>query len=399
MSVTVQGIGNRTAFDEFVFDSGTTPKGGEINISSDLDGTPDAPLLFLYGNAAFPGNAQGRYCGGPCSGSFDTNYQPFTTPYTFISIPEGKLTVSLYSPTYEIYQQTIDIETGQETLLNAIMVPAEEPNYMSPITLQSNTIDIDVGQRASPYLVDYDNDGTIDLLTGNAAGDIQLHPNNGTNNNPDYASPITILSSVDPNASPFILDYYTDNLKDLVVGYSDGSVRVFLNNGTNIVPDYSGTAFDGMIATIPSGDAVPCFVDWNNDGRKDLLVGGSNGNVYLFLNQRLDASPSYGASPAVICSVGSHAAPAAVLDWNADGLKDLIVGDADGYLNLFLNEGTDDTPVMGSSSRVQTTAAVDIDAGTFARPLVLYYNNDPRKDLIIGNGQGNIIAYKAVTGN
>ena len=30
------------------------------------------------------------------------------------------------------------------------------------------------------------------------------------------------------------------------------------------------------------------------------------------------------------------------------GMKDLLVGDGDGYLNLFLNEGTDDAPIFSS---------------------------------------------------
>lgn len=40
--------------------------------------------------------------------------------------------------------------------------------------------------------------------------------------------------------------------------------------------------------------SVPCAVDWNQDGKKDLLVGSFYyGNVYLFLNSGTNAVPVF----------------------------------------------------------------------------------------------------------
>lgn len=40
--------------------------------------------------------------------------------------------------------------------------------------------------------------------------------------------------------------------------------------------------------------SVPCVVDWNADGKKDLLVGCFyNGNVYLYLNSGTNSSPIF----------------------------------------------------------------------------------------------------------
>lgn len=40
--------------------------------------------------------------------------------------------------------------------------------------------------------------------------------------------------------------------------------------------------------------AAPEVVDWNNDGKKDLLVGVfTNGEIWYFENQGTDASPSF----------------------------------------------------------------------------------------------------------
>ena len=40
--------------------------------------------------------------------------------------------------------------------------------------------------------------------------------------------------------------------------------------------------------------ACPAVIDWNNDGKKDLLVGTfRNGKVFLFLNQGTEAAPVF----------------------------------------------------------------------------------------------------------
>ena len=65
----------------------------------------------------------------------------------------------------------------------------------------------------------------------------------------------------------------------------------YLNDGTNFLST-------GYVA-------APAVLDWNNDGRKDLLVGSWDGYIWLYLNQGTDASPSFdgrtwltsGASP------------------------------------------------------------------------------------------------------
>lgn len=40
--------------------------------------------------------------------------------------------------------------------------------------------------------------------------------------------------------------------------------------------------------------SVPCVVDWNNDGMRDLLVGQfSYGWIWLFINQGTDLNPVF----------------------------------------------------------------------------------------------------------
>jgi len=55
-----------------------------------------------------------------------------------------------------------------------------------------------------------------------------------------------------------------------------------------------GEVIDGGKVTI--GHFVPTVVDWNGDGKKDLIVGsftGNPGNVMLYLNIGTDAEPKF----------------------------------------------------------------------------------------------------------
>ena len=53
----------------------------------------------------------------------------------------------------------------------------------------------------------------------------------------------------------------------------------YLNDGANFLSVYNMSA--------------PAVLDWNNDGRKDLLVGDDERYIYLYLNQGTDARPLF----------------------------------------------------------------------------------------------------------
>jgi len=51
---------------------------------------------------------------------------------------------------------------------------------------------------------------------------------------------------------------------------------------------------DGKAIDVPIGHLVPCALDWNADGKKDLIVGVfQGGKIRLYLNQGTDAAPAF----------------------------------------------------------------------------------------------------------
>jgi hypothetical protein len=108
---------------------------------------------------------------------------------------------------------------------------------------------------------------------------------------------------------------------------------------------------------------IPTVVDWNGDGVLDILVGNSEGFILYFQNigsndrpcwlpdQRVQAGgrdiqvqAGYaGSLQGLQESRWGYLSPN-VIDWNGDGLPDIITGDITGNFMVYLNRGTPQQP-------------------------------------------------------
>jgi hypothetical protein len=87
----------------------------------------------------------------------------------------------------------------------------------------------------------------------------------------------------------------------------------------------------------------PQVVDWNSDGLLDIVSGDRNGNINLFISDTSGLVAYYRARIMVngdSLNVGTNSEPT-VIDWNCDGKKDLLVGCEAGYIYVYLNQNTD----------------------------------------------------------
>jgi len=68
-------------------------------------------------------------------------------------------------------------------------------------------------------------------------------------------------------------------------------------------------------------------VDWNSDGEWDIVSGDREGyfNVYVMRDTVLEPHLQYPLMDLTILDVGYNSQPA-VVDWNGDGKKDLLLG-------------------------------------------------------------------------
>ena len=193
-----------------------------------------------------------------------------------------------------------------------------------------------------------------------------------------------------------VVDWNGDGIYDLLLGDQDGFINLYLNEGSNESPRYvTRTRLKAGGKEIKvRGPSAPCLLDWNEDGRRDLLVGDGGGYLHLFLNGGSSAAPDYGSKSRVqadykTLDVRSNASPC-IVDWNGDGRFDLLVGSWSGELFLFLNEGTRGQPVFSKPIKLNDGK---LDVGSDSSPDMADLNGDGKKDLIVGNEKGEVFIF------
>ena len=208
-----------------------------------------------------------------------------------------------------------------------------------------------------------DEDGDLDLLVGDREGVLWHFENTGSRTAPVLTSLGKIQANgadldVGGNACAVVVDWNNDGKKDLIIGIDNYEVRAYLNTGTNAQPTFSTHS----VVIRNTGTLMRCtprVYDLNGDGRKDLIVGEEFGYVYFYPNIGTDASPSFSNQGEKIklengddLKVVSRA-HIELVDWDHNGTMDLIVGDNDGTINLFLNTQTGINDDLASDQKPQ----------------------------------------------
>jgi hypothetical protein len=197
------------------------------------------------------------------------------------------------------------------------------------------------------------------------------------------------------------VDWNNDGKKDLITGENSGNIRIYLNTNTDADPQFSGyTLLQESGANFDCGSySHPHVVDWNNDGKKDVLCGEASGRIYLLINTGTDANPVFSGKEFVKdgggnLDPGGVSAPT-VCDLNRDGKKDLLIGETYGKLHFYENKGTDAAPVFNGKVLIQAGGGT-FSTGFYTRPDVVDWDDDGVMDIICGAYDGHIHFLHAV---
>jgi hypothetical protein len=207
--------------------------------------------------------------------------------------------------------------------------------------------------------LDCDNDGVKDLLVSNIEykdkNNIYFYKNTNTTAVPILQFTINNflqdqMIDVGEAATPVLVDADGDGLKDLLIGnryltVNDTtkvtSIVMFKNTGTATSPAFSlvNTDFAGLSSMNLPGQIFPAFGDLDQDNDLDMLIGLDDGTIVYFENNAGPGAPmTFNAPVYSYCSidVGQACAPQLV-DLKRDGYIDLVCGNKNGLIQYFEN--------------------------------------------------------------
>lgn len=161
-------------------------------------------------------------------------------------------------------------------------------NPMNLSLTTQNYMGIDAGQYNSPNLIDIDRDGDLDLVCGERSGTLLYYENTGSPSNAHFDAVPTddLFGGVDITAqcctgysSPYIFEP-TPGQYDLLLGDESGNLRQYSNIELYLDQDID-FAVNRMLKTY-SHRISPVAVDLNNDGIHEFAYGQHSGGVGMF---------------------------------------------------------------------------------------------------------------------
>lgn len=182
-----------------------------------------------------------------------------------------------------------------------------------------------------------------------------------------------------------------------------GYFRYFrrLAAGTLTLAGYLQT--DG-VNIVTANNSWPCVCDYNADGKKDLLVGqegiGSPCNVYVYLNIGTNAAPVFTDSTPVL--LGGIPTPyyrtiPVLLDLDLDGRKDMILGGWYSDVRFYSNTGTNANPVFTTYTYLVNPDSSSYSNGNPPRLNFTDWDGDGDLDMITCDYYGSVFLRRNVT--
>lgn len=246
-------------------------------------------------------------------------------------------------------------------------------------------------------LIDWNNDGKLDLFIGDITDGVRFYFNNGGTKvsemsfNADAAQfllddkgkKIVNTDGGLPNSSPAIGDFNNDGKPDLVIGTKwQRRLNVYINIGSKENPILKHSA------TIEGQRGFPEIGDWNGDGKNDILIAptGKMLKLYVALNLgdgKWDEFKEVFKDDKVNSGKASNFSPVITFaDLDGDGLNDLIITTPDSSY-FYRNSGSKTMPEFADRINLKPYGVPGM---SYCALAVVDWDGDGKKDLVSAYG-------------
>ena len=258
---------------------------------------------------------------------------------------------------------------------------------------------------SAPTFADLDNDGDLDMMTGNSTG---------ANDDFDYFENTTVGSTISfgpVQHNPFglsnliggipnltFVDLDGDNRIDIIATDGDfpANIDFFKNIGTITAPAFAPVLHNPFGLSMPGFLSYhPTLADLDNDGDLDLMIGDFNGSFYYFENTGSATLPAFAIAqidPFNLSAV-SLSSPEFV-DLDGDGDFDLMSGENSGngdfkyYENTDMGGGADFGPAQTNPFGLSAIS------GNVLQPTFVDLDTDGDLDLMVGDDSGDFYYFE-----
>jgi len=225
-------------------------------------------------------------------------------------------------------------------------------------------------------VVDYDNDGNLDIFVSNRNRPNVLYRSTGTENFTKVTGSL-LNSFCTPNLSQGSSwgDYDNDGDMDVYIGGGGSFSCFYANNG-----DGSFTQINNSLLTnVVGSNYGPAWVDYDNDSDLDLFLQIAFSPNLLFMNNNNGIFTKVTVAPFLIGNENAQGGPT-FGDYDNDGDLDLFLTNVNGHVNKFYVNNGDGTFTENKSEIITNDILKESSAATFADA-----DNDGDLDLYVTN--------------
>jgi hypothetical protein len=227
------------------------------------------------------------------------------------------------------------------------------PKFAAPVKDPFN-IAPSGGVFSSPTFADLDDDGDQDMLTGGYYGVQVYYENIGTATSPNFSASQLNPFGLDSSyyfSVPRFVDIDGDGDQDVMIAEYYGNIVYYENTGTKSNPQFTKSGNNPFGLTPPNIAYItfPEFADLDGDGDQDMLLGEYDGALAYYQNTGTATNPAFATrvnEPFGLDSTYLTTSPTFV-DIDDDGDLDLLVGEYFGNMQFYRN-----TSAVSSINRV-----------------------------------------------